>query len=130
MKVMLLGKSTSPASINNYEAMKPPSDEALRAMHDFNEELTKAGVLLDLGGLMPSSHSARVRYTRKRRTVIDGPFTEAKELVGGYSVLQVSSLAEAIEWAKRAPFGVGLGDDEEMECELRPLFDPSMFDPK
>ena len=130
MKVMLLGKSTSLASIKNYEAMKPPSEEALLAMHNFNEELTKAGVLLDLGGLMPSSHGARVRYTSKRRTVIDGPFTEAKELIGGYSVIQVKSLADAIEWAKRAPFGVGLADDEEMECELRPLFDPSMFDPK
>jgi hypothetical protein len=130
MKVMLLGKSTSPTSIRNYEAMKPPSDEALLAMHNFNEELTKAGVLLDLGGLMPSKNGARVRYTKKRRTVLDGPFTEAKELVGGYSVIQVSSLAEAIEWAKRAPFGVGLDDDDEMECELRPLFDPSMFDPK
>lgn len=130
MKVMLLGKTTSQATIRNYEAGRPPSDEAILAMHEFNEELEKAGVLLDLGGLMPTSRGARVRYTGGRRTVIDGPFTEAKELVAGYSMLQVKTMADAIEWAKRAPFGVGLHDDEEMEAELRPLFDPSMFDPR
>jgi hypothetical protein len=105
-------------------ATKPPTEEALLAMHKFNEELQQAGVLLDLGGLMPTS--VRVKYKGTERTVVDGPYAEAKEVIAGYSLLEVKTLAEAVEWAKRAPFAGA--DGEEAEVELRPLFDPSQFD--
>ena len=124
MKVMMLAKAT-----NQTEASQPPTDEALLAMHKFNEELEKAGVLLDLGGLTPTSRGVRVRYRGSKRTVIDGPFAESKELIAGYSLLEVKTLAEAVEWAKRAPFGLCVHDGEEAEVEIRPLFDPSDFDP-
>ena len=101
----------------------PPTKEAILAMHEFNEELEKAGVLLDLGGLTPTSRGVRVRYSGSKCTVIDGPFAEAKEMIAGYSLLEVKTLAEAVEWAKRAPFGLGVQNGEEPEVELRPLFD-------
>ena len=118
MKVMMFVKATKQT-----EASQPPTEEALLAMHKFNEELEKAGVLLDLGGLTPTSRGVRVKYSGSKRTVIDGPFPESKELIAGYSLLEVKSLAEAIEWAKRSPF-IG----EEAVVEIRPLFDPSEFD--
>jgi hypothetical protein len=123
MKVMLLaiGKPD--------ETRGPPTKEAILAMHEFNEELQKAGVLLDLGGLTPPTRGVRVQYSGAKRTVIDGPFAEAKEFISGYSLLEVKSLAEAIEWAKRAPFGVGMNHGEEAVVEIRPLFDASDFDP-
>src|SRR5689334_1131089 len=124
MKVMLLGIASKQT-----EAAKPPTKEAVMAMHNFNEELEKAGVLLDLGGLTPTSRGARVKYSGGKCTVIDGPFAEAKEMIAGYTLLEVKSLAEAVEWAKRAPYGVDLQDGEEAVVELRPLFDPSDFDP-
>ena len=102
MKVMMLGIATKQT-----EGGQPPTEEALLAMHKFNEELEKAGVLLDLGGLTPTSRGVRVRYSGSKRTVIDGPFPESKEFIAGYTLLEVKSLAEAVEWAKRAPFGVG-----------------------
>lgn len=123
MKVMMLAIAT-----NQTEATQPPTEEALLAMHKFNEELEKAGVLLDLGGLTPTSRGVRVKYSGGKRTVIDGPFPEAKEMIAGYSLLEVKSLAEAVEWAKRAPFGIGAKDGEEAMVEIRPLFDPSEFD--
>jgi hypothetical protein len=122
MKVMMF------AMMSEQAAATPPSDELMTAMHNFNLELEKAGVLVSLGGLMPTSHSVRVKYKGKKRTVIDGPFTEAKEVVAGYSLLEVKDMAEAIEWAKKSPFGMD-GSDGEAEVQLRPLFDPSMFDP-
>jgi hypothetical protein len=125
MKVMMLGKATKQT-----EAGQMPTEEAIVAMHNFNEELQKAGVLLDLGGLTPTSRGVRVRYRGSKRTVIDGPFAEAKELIAGYSLIQVKTLAEAIEWAKRAPFGLGVQDGEEAEVELRPLFGPEDFEPR
>jgi len=124
MKVMMFVKSNP-----QMDAGKPPTKEAILAMHNFNEELSKAGVLLDLGGLTPMSRGVVVKYSGSKRTVIDGPFAEAKELVAGYSLLEVKSLAEAVEWAKRAPFGIGLEAGEEVEVEIRPLFDASDFDP-
>jgi hypothetical protein len=124
MKVMMFVKATK-----QMEAGQKPTKEAILAMHEFNEELEKAGVLLDLGGLTPTSRGVRVQYSGSKRTVIDGPFAEAKELIAGYSLLEVKSLAEAVEWAKRAPFGLGVHDGEEAEVELRPLFDPADFDP-
>ena len=121
MKVMMFAVMTA----EQVAAGKPPTEEALLAMHNYNEELRKAGVLLDLGGLMPG---LRVKYSGSKRTVIDGPFPEAKELIAGYSLLEVKDLAEAVEWAKRAPFGVGMNEGDEGLVEIRPLFDPSMFD--
>lgn len=122
MKVMMLGIATKQT-----EAGQPPSEEAIIAMHNYNEALQKAGVLLDLGGLTPTSRGVRVKYSGGTRTVIDGPFAESKEMVAGYTLLEVKTLAEAVEWAKRAPFVVQ--DGEEWVVEIRPLFDASDFDP-
>ena len=120
MKVMMIGKATKQT-----EAGEMPTEAAMVAMHEFTQELQKAGALVDLAGLTPTSRGARVRYGKNKCTVIDGPFAEAKELIAGYFIIQVKTLAEAVEWAKRAPFGV---DGQEAEVELRPLFDPSDFD--
>jgi len=103
------------------EAGEMPSTELLEAMTKYNEELVKAGVLLAADGLHPSSRGAKVRFQGSERTVIDGPFTEAKELVAGYWIWECGSREEAIEWLKRAPFGGGV------EVELRPIFDPGDF---
>src|SRR5205823_7760093 len=103
MRFMMIVKANKDS-----EAGKMPSEELLSAMGKYNEELMKAGVLLDLAGLQPSSKGARVKFSGGKRTVIDGPFTEAKELIGGYWVIQVKSREEAIEWAKRVPFDPGL----------------------
>jgi hypothetical protein len=124
MKVMMFAIATKQT-----EAAQPPTKEAILAMHNFNEELEKAGVLLDLGGLTPTSRGARVKFSAGKLTVIDGPFAEAKETIAGYSLLEVKSLAEAVEWVKRAPFGVGMRDGEEAVVEIRPLYDASDFDP-
>lgn len=124
MKVMMFAIASK-----GTEAGKPPTKEAILAMHQFNEELEKAGVLLDLGGLKPTSQGARVKYSGNKATVIDGPFAEAKEMIAGYSLLEVKSLAEAVEWAKRAPFGLTVAAGDEAIVEIRPLFDASDFDP-
>jgi hypothetical protein len=123
MKVMLIGKATKET-----EAGQMPTNEAMVAMHAYTEALQKAGVLLDLAGLTPTSRGARVRYSGSKHTVIDGPFAETKEVIAGYFLIEVKTLAEAIEWAKRAPFGVGVPDGQEAEVEIRPLFDPADFD--
>ena len=81
-----------------------PSDELLTAMGRYNDELRQAGVLLDLAGLLPSAEGRRVKFAQGDRTVIDGPFPESKQLIAGYWILQVESMEEAVEWAKRAPF--------------------------
>lgn len=129
MKVMILMKAVNEAAIRAYDrGGRAPTNDALLAMHNFNEQLEKAGVLVDLGGLTPSSRGARIRYSGKRRKVIDGPFTEAKELIAGYSILHVKTMAEALEWAQRSPNEVQ--DDEEVEVELRPLWGPDTFDPQ
>src|SRR5205807_9468471 len=88
----------------------------------YNEEMMKAGVLLDLSGLQPSSKGARVNFAKGRPTVTDGPFAEAKELIAGFWLVQMKSVEEAIEWAKRVPF-------EDGEIEIRPLFEPEDFGP-
>ena len=85
------------------EAGAPPSAELIEQMGHYNEQLAKAGVLLDAAGLYASSHGARVRFDGDRRSVIDGPFTESKELIAGYWLFQTASLQEAIEWVKRCP---------------------------
>jgi hypothetical protein len=110
-----------------------PSEEMLAAMGQYNEDLAKAGVLVDLSGLHPSAEGARVKFSGGERTVVDGPFTEPKELVAGYWIIEVKSIAEAIEWAKRVPFesGGAHGYDREGgpegEIEIRQLFDLDEF---
>lgn len=103
-----------------------PDPQLLVEMGKYNEELMKAGVLLALDGLHPSSKGARVKFSGKSRTVIDGPFTEAKELIAGFSILQVKSLEEAIEWVKRAP-NCNPGSDSEVE--IRQVFEMEDFAP-
>jgi hypothetical protein len=103
------------------EAGEMPSTEAVEAMTRYNEELVKAGVMLAADGLHPSSKGARVRFDGRERTVVDGPFTEAKELVAGYWIWQCASRDEAIEWLKRAPF------DDGAEIELRQVFEAEDF---
>ncbi len=100
-----------------------PSEEMLAVMGKYNEELAKAGVLLALSGLHPSAEGARVRFSGGKRTVIDGPFTESKELVAGYWIIQAKSLAEAVEWAKRVPFDTGDGLRGEPEIEIRQIYE-------
>ena len=106
------------------EAGEMPSTEILEAMTKYNEELVKAGVMLAGDGLRPSSEGVRVRFDADRRTVIDGPFTEAKELVAGYWIWECASREEAIEWLKRAPFDGGT------EIELRPIAELDDFNEK
>ena len=103
-----------------------PDPQLMAEMGKFNEELIKAGVVLAMDGLHPSSKGARVKFSGKSRTVIDGPFTEAKELIAGFSILQVKSLEEAIEWVKRAPNCNPAGDSE---VEVRQIFEMEDFAP-
>jgi hypothetical protein len=119
MRVMVLIKATEES-----EAGVMPSQELLTQMGNFNEELVKAGVMLDGDGLHPSSKGVRVRFSGSERKVIDGPFAETKELLAGYWVWQVKSLDEAIEWVKRIP-----NPDEgiEAEVEIRPVFEADDF---
>ena len=109
------------------EAGVMPDDTLIAEMGRYNEELAKAGVLLDLSGLQPSSKGARVRFSGGKRTVVDGPFTETKELIAGYWLIQVKSREEAIEWAKRVPAPHGEG--QEGEIEIRQLFELEDFAP-
>ena len=103
------------------EAGEMPSTEMLETMTKYNEELVKAGVMLAGEGLQPTSKGAKVRFDGGERTVIDGPFTEAKEIVAGYWIWECASREEAIEWLKRAPFDGGV------EIELRPIFETDDF---
>jgi len=105
------------------EAGELPGEELLTEMGKFNEELVKAGVMLAGEGLQPSSKGARVRFSGKERTVIDGPFSETKELIAGYWIWQVRSREEAIEWAGRIPNPTG----EEGEVEIRQVFEADDF---
>ncbi len=104
----------------DYEAGAMPSEQELREMGKFNDELVKAGVMLAGEGLQPSSKGARISYSGGKRTVRDGPFTEAKEVVAGFWIWQVKSRAEALEWAKRIPFKDG-------EVEIRQIFESEDF---
>jgi len=123
MRVMVIVKATK-----NSEAGKMPSKELLAAMGKFNEELVKAGIMLDGDGLKPSSKGKRVRFSPgKQRTVIDGPFAETKELVAGYWIWQVKSLDEAVEWARRCPDPM---PGEESELEIRPFYEAEDFGPE
>jgi len=104
------------------EAGAPPSKDLMEKMGKFIEEITKAGVLLATDGLQPSSKGKRVRLSQGTVTVIDGPFTESKELIASYALFEVKSMAEAIEWTKRFLEVLGEG-----ECELRPIFEAPDF---
>ena len=107
------------------EAGAPPSKELIERMGRFIEEVTKAGVMLATDGLHPSSKGKRVRLTGGKIAVIDGPFTESKELVASYALFQVKSMEEAIHWTTRFLEVLGKG-----ECELRPIFEPEDFSPE
>ena len=124
MRFMVLVKATdesedetSPGNLAN----NPDNEELMREMGNFNEELLKAGIMLAGDGLTPSSRGARVRFDGGKRTVIDGPFAETKELVAGFWIWQVKSREEAIEWLKRAPFKHG------EEVELRQIYEMEDF---
>jgi hypothetical protein len=118
MKVLVLVKATVDS-----EAGVMPSEEMLRAMGQFNEDLVKAGVLLAAEGLRPSAHGKRVRYSGTKRTVIDGPFAETKELIAGFWIWQVKTIDEAVEWLKRCPNPM----PGESEIEIRPVFQMEDF---
>jgi hypothetical protein len=118
MKVMVMVKATASS-----EAGVMPTETLLSDMGRFNEELVKAGVMLAGEGLHPSSRGKRVRFSGEKRTVIDGPFAETKELVAGFWLWQVKSIEEAIEWVKRCPNPML----EESEIEIRPLFEAADF---
>ena len=119
MRFMLIGKATKES-----EAGILPKPEAFAAMQTYNEEIVKAGILLAAEGLAPTSKGARVKFSGDKRTVIDGPFAETKELVAGFSIIQVKSREEAIEWVKRAP---NVSPNGKGEVEIRKLMDIEDF---
>ncbi|MEP6733331.1 MAG: YciI family protein [bacterium] len=121
MRFMMLVKANTES-----EAGVMPSTEQLIEMGRYNEELVKAGVLLAGEGLQASSKGARVQFSGDKRSVVDGPFAEAKELIAGFWMIQVKSKEEAIEWAKRCPNPRGFG---ESEIEIRQVFDDADFEP-
>ena len=118
MRFMVIVKASKDS-----EAGKMPSEKLLAAMGKFNEELVRAGIMLAGEGLQPSSKCARVRFAGTKRTVIDGPFTESKELIAGFWLWKVRSKEEAIEWVKRCPNPM----EGESEIEIRQLFEPEDF---
>ena len=118
MKVLVMVKATASS-----EAGVMPSQGLLAAMGRFNDELCKAGVMLAAEGLQPSRRGKRVRFSAEKRTIIDGPFTETRELVAGFWLWQVKSIEEAVEWVKRCPNPM----PEESEIEIRPLFEAVDF---
>ena len=116
MRFMVMVKATDLS-----ESGAPPDAKVMAEMQKFNEELAAAGVMLSGEGLQPSSKGARVRFSGTRRTVVDGPFAETKELIAGFWIWQVKSMADAVAWLKRAPFGGGV------EIEIRPIFEAEDF---
>ena len=122
MRFMILRKADA-----GTEAGVMPSEELLAAMGKYMEELGTAGVLLDGDGLHPSAKGARVSFSGGTPTVIDGPFTETKELIAGYTVIQVKSMDEAIEWARRWP---ALDGDGQAQLEIRQFFEAADFGPE
>jgi hypothetical protein len=118
MRFMILVKANKDS-----EAGMMPSEEMLRTMTDYHEELAKAGVLLDGNGLQPSSKGWRIKYSSDKRTLVDGPFAETKELVAGYTIIQVKSREEALEWTRRFPNP----HMQEGEIEVRQMFELEEF---
>jgi hypothetical protein len=121
MRFMMIVKANKKS-----EAGQMPSDELIAAMGKYNEELMKAGALIEATGLQPSSKAARVKISGEKRSVIDGPFAETKELIAGFWIIKANSLAEAITWATRAPNPSG---NEESEIEIRQFFEMEDFAP-
>ena len=119
MRFMIIGKATKES-----EAGILPKPESFGAMQAYHEELLNAGILLAAEGLAASSKGARVKFSGEERTVIDGPFAETKELIAGFSIIEVKSLQDAIEWVKRAP---NLSPNGEAEVEIRKLMDVEEF---
>jgi hypothetical protein len=122
MRFMMIVKASKDS-----EAGKMPDEQLLAAMGKYNEELMQAGVLLDLAGLQPSSKGARVRFSKGKRTVIDGPSAETRELIAGYWLIQVKSREDAIEWARRVP--APHGEEADGEIEVRQVFELEDFGP-
>jgi len=120
MRFMMIVKANKDS-----EAGIMPEEKLIAAMTKYNEELAKAGVLLDLSGLQPSAKGARIKFSGGKRTVVNGPFADTAGLIAGYWLIQVKSRDEAIEWAKRAPAPFGEGKDGEIE--LRQLFELEDF---
>ena len=119
MRVMVIVKATK-----NSETGVMPGEELLTAMGKYNEELVKAGIMLAGEGLQPSANGKRVRFSGGRRTVVDGPFAETKELIAGFWLWQVRSMEEALEWARRCPDPM---PGEDAELEIRPIFEAEDF---
>ncbi len=119
MRFMIIGRATKES-----EAGILPKPEVFAAMQKYNEELVKAGILLAAEGLTASAKGARVRFSGDKRTVVDGPFAETKELIAGFSIIEVPSLQEAIEWVKRAP---NCSSNGEAEVEIRKVMDLEDF---
>ena len=119
MRFMVIGMATKES-----ESGVPPALDAIAAMQKYNEDLVKAGILLAAEGLTPSSKGVRVQFSGDKRTVVDGPFTESKEIIAGFSILQVKSKEEAIEWVKRAP---NCSPNGEGEVEIRKRMDIEDF---
>ncbi|MCY1008585.1 YciI family protein [Nannocystis pusilla] len=119
MKVMVIVKASK-----NSEAGVMPSETLMAEMGKFNEELVKAGVMLAGDGLHPSVKGKRIQFSGSKRTVVDGPFAETKELIAGYWIWQVRSMDEAVEWARRCPAPM---PGEESELEIRPIFEAEDF---
>jgi hypothetical protein len=122
VRFMILVKATK-----DTEAGVMPEKKLASDMADYHEQLSKAGVLLDGSGLQPSSKGARISYSGGKRTIVDGPFAETKELVAGYTVIQVKSREEAMEWAKRFPSPHG--ENADGEIEIRQLYEIEDFGP-
>jgi hypothetical protein len=122
MRFMIIVKATKDS-----EAGAMPEDKLIATMAAYHEELAKAGVLLDGSGLQPSAKGWRIKYSGDKRTVVDGPFAETKELIAGYTLIQVKSKDEAIAWTRRFPNPAG--DGKEGEIEVRQLFELEDFGP-
>ncbi len=122
MRFMIIVKGNA-----DTEAGVMPDESLMAEMAQYHEELVKAGALLDASGLQPTSKGSRIRYSKGRRIVVDGPFTESKELIAGYTIIQVKSREEAMEWARRFP--APFGEDREGEIEIRQLFELEDFAP-
>lgn len=122
MRFMILIKATP-----DTEAGRPPDEELFHDMAAYHEELAKAGMLLEGSGLQPSAKGWRIKYDGTKQTLVDGPFTEAKELIAGYTIIQAKSREEAIEWTKRFPNPMGRG--ERCEIEVRQLYELEDFGP-
>jgi hypothetical protein len=120
MRFMLVVKANKDS-----EAGVLPDEQLVATMSKYHEDLVKSGVLLDASGLQPSSKGTRIKFSGGKRTAVDGPFAEAKELIAGYTIIQVKSKEEAIEWAMRMPAPHGEGADGEIE--IRQLLEPEDF---